>query len=420
MPVGDRFIVFLIYTREDVPLRLDEAFLTSHADCHIHLITTERVTFSNGCRARSAAALVPHRFKTTSDINVESVRRIIRRVVGNSSRPFEIITLSESAVDMTGKIKLELGLVDRDFSRFVDKDKMKREASLAGVATPRYVLFDRDRFLENRQSYTTDVVDRVGLPCFAKPIDLYGAMESKKINSLEELESWASTCMRRDLTFEIDEFIDGTVYQCDSIVCDGVSEFCQVSVSSRPWSEIYHGHNVGLRTVRSEDTTTRRVKAVAERINRHFMRGMSGVTCLEVFVREDEIVFLEIAYRPAGAGIASSPYFTRSSNVRMNESHILAQVNPRWRPRALFMNYVGWVIIPLPPRGGKLREITVPPVSCQIETYWNVEIDKNITENDGINSYAGAVLLWSRDYQELTEAYESILDKCALHVEAGT
>lgn len=419
MPAEDRPIVFLIYTREDVPLRLDEAFLRANADCRIHLITTSRVTYVAADDGPAAGALVAHRFETLADITKESVIRLIHAVAGDDPAKIQVVTLSESSVDLSGQVKLELGLVDRDYSRFVRKDKMKEEAAAAGLAVPEYVVFDRARFAKDRTSYALDIFDRVGLPCFVKPIDLYGGMETMKIGSLDDFESWASEYMREDLTYEIDEFIDGTVYECDSIICNGVTEFCLVSVSSRPWCEIYNGHNLGVRTVRTDDDITPRLLEAANRINRHFMDGLSGVTCLEFFVRDGEIVFLEIGYRPAGAGLSASPYFLRSFDIRLKESHVLAQADPRWRPQPAFRNYVAWVIVPFPQNGGRLRDIHVPQVDCATEAFWNVEIGHHLARNDGINTYAGGILLWSDCYDRLSESYENMLNECRLEVEAA-
>jgi hypothetical protein len=420
MPADDRPIVFLIYTRDEVPLRLDEAFLQANTNSEIHLITTERARYVPGNCDLSGSDLVEHRFKAVSDITEETVLQLISTVTGDRPKQLQVVTLSESSVHLTGNVKQRLGLINHDYSSFVRKDKMKTEASKCGMPIPKYVVFDRDRYLEDRHSYILEIINQLGLPCFIKPVDLYGSMETMKINSLAEFERWASKCMKDDLTYEIDEFITGTVYQCDSIICNGVTEFCQVSVGSRPWSEIYNGHNIGVRTVKANDAITNQIIQVAKNVNRHFMDGLSGITCLEVFVRGDEIVFLEIAYRPPGAGLSSSPYFLRSSNIHINESHILAQTSSRWRPQAAFMNHVAWVIVPLPLRSGTLKEICVPDVDCEIEVYWNIEPGTDVETNDGINKYAGGILLWSDSYEKLAHSYEHMLKTCRLEVETAS
>jgi hypothetical protein len=410
-------LVFVIYARSYGRLELDEVFLQANAACEIHLITTDTVSYAagGGCDG-DRPGIVLHRFPDRAAITESALHELIERVQAGRGLPLRVVSLSESTVELAGRLNRQFGLVDRDYARFVHKDQMKREALAAGVRIPRFSVYDRGRFAAEGPAYLNDVIATIGLPCFVKPTSLYGGIGTRKLDTRQHLYSWALQSRGEELAYECDEYIDWPIYQCDSIVCGGATTFCQVSVGSRPWADIYHGHNVGIRTLAPEDPLRARLAAVAERVNAQFLQGQSGVTCLELFVRGDEVVFLEIGYRPAGAGMASSPYYRTSHQISLNDAHILAQVNPAWRPRPAFRYHVAWVVVPLPMVEGLLRRIVLPGLSCHAQTYWNVDAGQAVTANAGISRYAGAVLLWSEDYEQLTADYHRVLDECRLEV----
>ncbi|MDZ7711912.1 MAG: hypothetical protein U5L06_01765 [Rhodovibrio sp.] len=412
-------LVFLVYARSHVRLELDEALLTANAGRQIHLITTETVTFAiqNGDPER--ARVVVHRYRDRTDITEGEVHDLIARVLDGRELPIHVTSLSESTVELVGRVNLRLGLAERDYGHFVHKDRMKQEAAALGVRTPRYHVWDRRRFLDEGPAYLKEVMSDVGLPCFVKPTNLYGGIGTRMLETRQAIHDWALQRRYDAQRYECDEYIDWPIYQCDSIVCQGVTEFCQVSVGSRPWADIYGGHNVGIRTLHPDDPLRARLTAVAERINAGFLNGGSGVTCLELFVTAEDVVFLEIGYRPAGAGMASSPYYRQSQNVHLNEAHVLAQVDPTWRPRPTFRSHVAWVVVPQPMGEGVLARIVMPSLDCQTQMYWNVDVGSPVGANAGLDRYAGAFLLWSDCYTSLTESYQRVLDECRLELVAA-
>jgi hypothetical protein len=159
----------------------------------------------------------------------------------------------------------------------------------------------------------------------------------------------------------------------------------------------------------------KRVAAFSDVINRHLMRGFSGVTHLEVFRCGDDLVFLEIALRPPG--ILASPYYLKRAGLPMVEAHILIQAKPDWRPQLVETNHVARIIVPLPENAGWLIRHHVPPLDCGFEARWNVQAGTCISANNGIDTFAGALLLWAPSFAKLSRSYHHVLNDCHLQVD---
>ncbi len=329
--------------------------------------------------------------------------------------PFEVVTISESLVDLCGKLRKRLGLAREDYARFVFKDLMKQTLAATTVNTPAFTVFDPNEFQTFQSDFMARLQKTIGYPCFIKPVNLFGAMETAKVDTQESFLAWKENCFKPQFVYEIEEYIDGTLYHCESVVAKGETVFCQVNEYSRPVHEIYSGFNIGSCSLESNDPIAEEITLLAKRINHYLMPDLSGVTHLEVFRRESSIIFLEIALRPPG--ILASPFYRQRYGFPITEAHLVIQSNPDWRPNTNPFNHVARVIIPLPKHSGKLSNFHIPEGDCHMTTYWKVKAGQHIGSNDGIDSYAGVLLLWSPARDDLYNSYKRVLDECTLVME---
>jgi hypothetical protein len=117
--------------------------------------------------------------------------------------------------------------------------------------------------------------------------------------------------------FEIEEYIDGTMYHCDSVVEGGEVRFAAVSrYLAKPGD--YHAGGVGG-SVLVGDGELRRAILELNTTALGTLGLRNGVTHLELFrTSRDELVFCEVAGRPGGGGIAE--YILNAFGIDIHET----------------------------------------------------------------------------------------------------
>ncbi len=103
---------------------------------------------------------------------------------------------------------------------FVDKIASKRELSGCGIRVPRHIQFDKQRCVLEQHAYITQIAQELGFPMISKPTNLYGSIEVRRLENILDLSAWAQWCTgpRDHLTYEIDEFVEGELFHCDSLI----------------------------------------------------------------------------------------------------------------------------------------------------------------------------------------------------------
>src|SRR5690606_9494618 len=109
---------------------------------------------------------------------------------------------------------------------------MKKLLDSKGRLTPKHVLFDSEAYKKDSATYLADLIHVLSFPLIAKPISLYSSIGLQKIASREELAKWCNNAILSDVVYEIDEFIQSKVYNCDSYIKNNKLVFTQVSECS--------------------------------------------------------------------------------------------------------------------------------------------------------------------------------------------
>jgi hypothetical protein len=176
---------------------------------------------------------------------------------------------------------------------FRDKVAMKAAVAAAGVRVPRFVPVDRRDDLAGIDWSRPQVLkSRFGV----------GSMEVHVVTSAADAERTWDAIDPPPGAYQVEEFVAGAMYHCDAVVRHGTVVFSSVARYLAHPGDYAADHFGGTMLV-PPGPLPERIRAV----NARALAALGlrdGVTHLELFhTPADELVFCEVAARPAGGGV---------------------------------------------------------------------------------------------------------------------
>ncbi|MFI0724593.1 acetyl-CoA carboxylase biotin carboxylase subunit family protein [Streptomyces sp. NPDC021224] len=213
-----------------------------------------------------------------------------------ANRPVaRVVAVHERAVLPAAELRTKFGLPGMQYDTallFRDKVRMKQAVAEAGAArVPAFTTLDDPADL-----------DSVDWGTGRKVIKNRGELAARDVHVVDSREAALRVCDTLDLSgsrYEIEEFVEGGIYHCDSVVRDGRIVFSSVGRYLANPAAYAPGGFFGTVLV-TEGALPTRIRQLNERVLAAL--GMeSGTTHLELFhTPDDELVFCEIAGRPPG------------------------------------------------------------------------------------------------------------------------
>lgn len=206
-----------------------------------------------------------------------------------------VIAVHERAVLLAAEMRSKFGLTGLDLdtaTRFRDKVRMKDAVRAADAATvPDFAPLDTVEDLEKVDWSTGRKVIKSRTGLAAKDLYIVGTLEEARrvVGGLDLSGSH----------YEVEEFVKGQIYHCDSVVRDGSVVFRSVGKYLADPASYQPGSIFGTVLV-GESELVRRITELNTRVLAAL--GLKdGTTHLELFHTEaDELVFCEVAGRPPG------------------------------------------------------------------------------------------------------------------------
>ncbi len=261
----------------------------------------------------------------------------------------KLICFEETDILRAAIIRDRLGIEGLNYETsllYRDKYLMKKKVSESGIKCPNF------RPIEN----TFDLLDFVkdnGYPIFLKPRSEMIGIGTKQINNSKELESWLRN--NSPTNYLAEEFIDAPVYHTNGIFNKGeihcFSVFQYINSIRTAFDD-----GVGDMIISENSKLGIKLKEYTEKILNILSPNSSFVFHLEVFIKEGQIYFCEIACRPAGALVPR--LIKMSHGVDILKEHLRVQVIQDYKPKIskkiITDNYIAGYIIPK--KNGKLRK----------------------------------------------------------------
>ena len=199
---------------------------------------------------------------------------------------------------------------------FRNKVMMKELVQSKEIAVPKFLSFDVSQFEEDSISYFNKIQNELGLPFVVKPIDLAG---SYGVSIVDNYNCFSQLKTNVQFSYEAEEFIDGILYHYDAAIGeDQKIYFDEACEYINPLSSFLKGNLMGSIMLKVDPHKESIIEFGRNIINQ--LKIENTVIHLEVFKKKSgELIFLEIALRPAGAHIPEM--YNKVINVNIFEQH---------------------------------------------------------------------------------------------------
>jgi hypothetical protein len=318
-----------------------------------------------------------------------------------------IVTHDEYSLAVAAQLRERLGIAGAtydDVRSFVDKIEMKRGLAGKGIRLPRHLAFAPDAYAADPDAYVARVVAQLALPIFAKPTNESGTVGGTRLDNWCDLDAWCRARLADPddpHAYELDEFVSGTLYHCDSFIRSGRILHTEVSRYAHPCYDYLEGKICSSTTLPCEGTEFRRLAAFAREVLEALPAVPADtVTHLEVFEKGDgELVFLEIAARAPAAMV---PYtYAKRLGVNIEEAHFRLQMGLLDELELNRGPHAAWAYFPH--RAGVVADLHEPRLRSEFEFTAKVGVGDLLADPDDIRDFACSVMLWNDDYDVLCE-----------------
>lgn len=312
-----------------------------------------------------------------------------------------VVAISEKTVLLAGKIRdycqIE-GMGYDDIIPFRDKFVMKSRLSDAGIKVPRFTLIKNLGAAENFfNSYGK---------CVIKPRFGMGSQNTYVINSLEQLRTIFNIIRNNLLDYTIEEYINGHMYVCNSIVDDKKIILC--SISKYMESSLVFSEGTSMAIVMEDDANL--IEKITN-FNEWVINTLGlkkGVTHHELFVDIDEnITFCEIAARAGGGGTVR--VIEQSFDINLIEAYICLEIGQPL-PQIKETGFLSCELMFFT-KGGTISQI---PPSTRFKEDWipffKINIDKceKIPASRDNSDTIASFIIVGRTKQELFERIDTV------------
>ncbi|MBV9576672.1 MAG: ATP-grasp domain-containing protein [Gammaproteobacteria bacterium] len=348
--------------------------------------------------------------KITDDFCFASLKDQVISFIKKSDENIVIATNTEKLVSVAGQLRDYFhipGLTFQEALLFTDKIAMKKHIEKFNVLTPKYCHFDRQKYFDKEKEYLESVCQQLFFPIIAKPIASAGSQGVCKIHNNYELKRWADS--NENIDFELDEYIEGTLYHCDSFVQNGNILFTAICRYSSPVHQFLEGYNLGSITFSNDDPCYQKLHEFNNYILRNISTQFSGVTHLEVFEKADgQLVFLEVANRCGGAGIPRM--YNKHLRIDLFSTHFLLQCDGCYQLNITPGTYAAW--LQFAPSSNITCLENLPSIESQINLVSKNEKLNTQSNCFTLRDYSLLVVLHNNDIYQLEKDFYK-LSKCS-------
>ncbi len=334
----------------------------------------------------------------------ESLSPLIQDIIQKAGeQSVFIITPHEECLMVAANLRNRLSIPGDSVNaieRFRNKLIMKKILEKSSIPTPKYLSFESIKFQNNPNGYIKTVSSYLGYPIFVKPIDRVGSIGAEKLLTHEDLLQWCLQHQHDEGCYELDEFIDASIYHCDSIIQNGRVIFSAVSEYVNTCFDFRKGQAAGSIILHDNHEDSILIKQFNTLVLEALVPPANCVTHLEVFKMLDgKVVFLEIAARAPG-GLLPQCYemrfgFNLEEVLLRLQMGIECDLSPKIGP------LVAYLVIP--PQAGVIKAINPFTIKSEHEVKWHHKVGDQLRILSIIVDTVAQIKIWGDDYTQLRQ-----------------
>ncbi len=409
-----------IFIEFDATIRFDFSIIANPACYSLYLIVS-RKNFAT----LSQASLYSFREVITIDdaeFTFDNILSIVKNIIGKfqiCAEELGIITHDEYSIGVAAKIRETLRVAGDSYQRiapFTDKVLMKQ--AIPGLRTPKYLRFLPLQYKEKGPAYIDEIINNLGLPVFIKPLSRASCFETSEIHSREAFFHWLKDHSNRD-SFEIDEYVRGKLYHCDSIVENGQIKKIFICEYNNPCADFMKGKPLGSISLMEDHPFFKEFSAYNKKVLQAINIPDNTVTHFEFFRKQDgELIFLEIANRAPGGEIPFVYHIMTGKNLEEILVRLQMQlpVDLNFKQPEVFSAFIRF-----PKIRGIVASLSNPDIT-DIKSHYSirrfVQVGDKIEQAANLSDSAIIMVLWNRDYGELSQDFANLSNRLPYEIEA--
>lgn len=328
----------------------------------------------------------------------------IRQIVNQYSQLYGpekcfVFTTDEGNVERIAKALDGLHAFSEDFryaNIFRDKVKMKAHVAKYGIRVPIFKSFSPDL------TYA-ELEKQMGSTLIIKPVDSAGAVDVVKIHNESEYQFFLAGYTGK-AHYQVEEFIDGTLYHVDSVKKDKKIAAYSISEYLYPVKEFTNGLPLASFCLDAEDKHYNDIKKFNQSVLDAF--PIDGSFHAEYFVTPSgEIVFLEIAYRQAGMPVHLA---FKNKTGHWQSALYLGLAMDLIKPDNIQYHSVDQFLTYIPSENGRYHKLNIPLATGQYQILAEPKIGQQCTQPQSCFDKMAEIVVKADDHSQLYQHFQAI------------
>jgi biotin carboxylase len=328
------------------------------------------------------------------------IRNIIQTIANKTKNEIQLVTNDELCILLAAELRENFNLPgDRieGITRFINKQETKALLQNTGLSLPKYHQFDSEYYRSHPEKYLINLQQSLGFPIFAKPTNSAASQYTSKLHNASALKQWCDAHQEQD-NFELDEFISGTLFHCESIIRENKILFAQIGENAHPCFDFMSGKITGSITLTDEDPLVNELKAFNHNVLMALRPLPNCVTHVEFFRRPNgQLIFLEIACRAPGGMIVQM--HQQRYGINFEQAHFAMQMGLEFNFSHSIGPHCAWAWFPL--REGKVKALKPVSIKSAHEIVWKITPQEIYPKATSLIDYAGSIILSNHNHAQL-------------------
>ncbi|MBN7124794.1 hypothetical protein BSU01_24310 [Erwinia billingiae] len=338
------------------------------------------------------------------DVNecIESLKEIVTH-----GENVKVFCNQEANLEVAEIIRQNFGVYDHMGGRveiFRDKVLMKETLERRNLRVPRFTALNQNTSFDEYEILVENLSDRF----IIKPSCSVGSRGVYKIFNKSDFNSFIND-NPGDLThFEAEEFINGDLYEFDTVVQNGELIYSNVSRYSCPMADLQEGTTLGSIMVGRDEEIHHRISHFGEQCLKA-LDALNGCFHMELFhSSSDELVFLEVAAR--SPGLMTVPAYHRWEGVNMYDLELLVQsgrtVSISDHPPTISFQSRPSFFVVYPKISGTVMSINTPETDAEVDIDWQVSPGLQVEDTTTNIDYAARFFVTCKNAGHAQEIFE--------------
>lgn len=294
-----------------------------------------------------------------------------------------------------------------------NKGIQKTKLSNSNIKTPKFFSLSKDH-TKNKINIFNKIKEKLDLPFILKPINMFISIGVEKINSYNQFCNYFEEFSYFS-DFIAEEFINGQLYHCDFIIQNNNYLFAEVSEYLFNGLSFLNGCNHESLLLTSDNPLRSSIINFCKEAN-SILGLKTGCGHFEVFVtKEQELIFLEAAARPAGSLVPL--VFSKMFKKNYMNSALLVEIQEEVKSFPLNKpeEYYFWIFFPS--QGGRITKLRYPLLQSHYEIEWLVSKNDILSPAASLKDKTGFVIVKNHDYSVLRSDFYFIREFHAIEAE---